>query len=268
MAIDDVSDQPNEALVSLAGRTAVVTGAAQGLGKAIVRRLAGAGAYVVLADRDEPGVQAAAADLERDYPGKVTSTRVDVVDAASVSAAADLAVERAGGLDIWVNNAGVFPRTPFLEVDEAVWDQVIDVNLKGVFLGAREGAKRMIAAGRRGVIVNIVSTAGFQASGTGLTAYVASKHGVRGVTRQLALELAPHDIRVLGVAPTYVATEGVANAVGAPSVEELRANPTYMTLLGRAGVADDIARIVLFCASDLSLFMTGSTLLADAGSTA
>ncbi|MCA2223361.1 SDR family NAD(P)-dependent oxidoreductase [Nonomuraea aurantiaca] len=126
-----------------------------------------------------------------------------------------------------------------------------------------------MTAGTGGVIVNIVSTAGFRGSAPGLAAYVGSKHAARGVTRELALELAPLGIRVLGVAPSFVPTEGNMMAAAAVMTDDIP--PTDLMLngpIGRVGVPDDIARVVLFCASDLSTFMTGSTLLADGGDTA
>ncbi len=130
------------------------------------------------------------------------ATHLDVSDSASVAAAAELATRTFGRLDVWVNNAGLYPNVELLQMTDETWDQVMDVNLRGVFSGSREAARRMIAAGRGGVIINVVSTAGFRGVAPGVSAYVASKHGVRGLTRQLAIELAPHDIRVLGVAPT------------------------------------------------------------------
>ncbi|CAN7545731.1 SDR family oxidoreductase [Phenylobacterium sp. LjRoot219] len=268
MAIADVSTRSVAELISLAGRTAVVTGGAQGLGRAIARRLAEAGAAVVIGDRNVELAHTAAAELGQSG-GQVIATGMDVSDPQSVAAAAALAVERFGGLDIWVNNAGVYPNIPLLEMTEQVWDQVMDVNLKGVFLGAQTAARKMIAGGRGGVIVNVVSTAGFRGVAPGVSAYVASKHGVRGATRQMALELAPHDIRVLGVAPTFCETEGNMAALAALAERDVGAEipATLTSLLGRVGVPDDIGRVVLFCASDLSIFMTGSTLLADAGET-
>jgi NAD(P)-dependent dehydrogenase (short-subunit alcohol dehydrogenase family) len=153
---------------------------------------------------------------------------------------------------------------------DTLWDQVLAVNTRGVFAGSREAARWMMAAKRGGVIVNIVSTAGFKGVAPGVAAYVASKHAVRGLTRQMALELAPHAIRVLGVAPTYCVTEG--NTIAAmqnPDRDQVAKEiPAILTSrLGRVGVPDDIARAVLFCASDMSIFMTGSTLLVDAGET-
>lgn len=269
MAVADVSAKSLADLFSLTGRRAVVTGGAQGLGKAIARRLAEAGASVLIGDLKRELAQAAAEDLGRSTGGRVISTHMDVAAPTSVTAAAMLAAEQLGGIDIWVNNAGVFPSVPLLEMSDEVWDQVMAVNLRGVFLGAREAARRMIAAGQGGVIVNVVSTAGFKGVAPGLAAYVASKHGVRGATRQMALELAPHGVRVLGVAPTFCVTEGNLEMMAAKPNPNIGSDipATLGSRLGRVGTPDDIARVVLFCASDMSLFMTGSTLLADAGET-
>lgn len=269
MAIADVSTKTIAELVSLTGRGAVVTGGAQGLGKAIARRLAEAGASVLIGDRNADLACAAAEDLSRLGGGEVISTPMDVTDPHSVAAAAALAGSAFGGLDIWVNNAGIYPNIPLLEMTDETWDQVMDVNLKGVFLGVREAARTMIAAGRGGVVVNVISTAGFRGVAPGVSAYVASKHGARGATRQMALELAPHGIRVLGVAPTFCETEGNMAALAALAERDVGAEipATLSSLLGRVGVPDDIGRVVLFCASDMSVFMTGSTLLVDAGET-
>ena len=266
--ITDVTDRSVAELVSLKGRTAVVTGGGRGLGKAIARRLAQAGANVLIGDIEPELATGAAQDLNSLSGGKLLGVAMDVTDSASIKAAADLACEQLGGLDIWVNNAGIFPSVRLPAIDDALWDQVLAVNLRGTLAGAREAAARMTAAGHGGVIVNIVSTAGFKGVAPGLAAYVASKHGVRGLTKQLGLELAPQGIRVLGVAPTYCVTEGnqlaaAQNPERTSTAEEIPA--LLNSRLGRVGVPDDIARAVLFCASDMSLFMTGSTLLVDAG---
>jgi NAD(P)-dependent dehydrogenase (short-subunit alcohol dehydrogenase family) len=272
MSIADVSAKPIADLVCLKSHRAVVTGGAQGLGKAIVRRLAEAGASVVVGDLNAELAQATSDEIAGAYGVTVLATRMDVTDADSVVAAAQMAVDKLGGLDIWVNNAGVYPNIPLLEMTPQVWDQVMAVNTKGVFLGAQEAARRMIESGQSGVIVNVVSTAGFKGVAPGVAAYVASKHGVRGMTKQLALELAPHDIRVLGVAPTFCETEGnmaVLDELARTSGRDIRSEigASLSSRLGRVGVPDDIARVVLFAASDMSIFMTGSTLLADAGET-
>jgi NAD(P)-dependent dehydrogenase (short-subunit alcohol dehydrogenase family) len=275
MSIAEVSGKTLDELVSLKGRRAVVTGGGRGLGKAIALRLAEAGADVLIGDIDEDLAHQAAADVAQRYGVRAVGAAMDVADSASVAAAADRAVGELGGVEVWINNAGIFPSIPLLEMSDADWDKVFDVNARGVFIGAREAARRMSGAGTGGVIVNIVSTAGFRASAPGLAAYVGSKHAARGLTRELAVELAPLGIRVLGVAPSYVPTEGnllmLRQALAAAGMPEGQEPPTALMgtgPVGRPGVPDDIARVVLFCASDLAAFMTGSTLLADGGDTA
>ncbi|AXX31999.1 SDR family oxidoreductase [Actinosynnema pretiosum subsp. pretiosum] len=268
MTTADVSARPLADLISLAGRRAVVTGGGRGLGKAIALRLAEAGADLVIGDVDADLATTAAEDVARLHGVRALGCAMDVTDSASVAAAADRAVDELGGLEVWVNNAGVFPAVPALELADDTWDRVFAVNARGTFVGAREAAKRMTEGG---AIVNIVSTAGFRGSAPGLAAYVGSKHAVRGLTRELALELAPLGIRVLGVAPSHVPTEGNLAAAAAAAPHPADQPPTPLMLngpIGRPGVPDDIARVALFCASDLAAFMTGSTLLADGGSTA
>jgi NAD(P)-dependent dehydrogenase (short-subunit alcohol dehydrogenase family) len=271
MTIPDVSGKSLHELVSLAGRRAVVTGGGRGLGKAIALRLAEAGADFLIGDIDGALAESAAADIAKQHNVKAIGTVMDVAEEASVAAAGELAAEQLGGVDIWVNNAGVFPSVPVAEMSVEAWDRVFAVNTRGVFLGAKEAANRMDGGG---VIVNVVSTAGFKGTAPGLAAYVGSKHAARGLTKQLALELAPKGIRVLGVAPSFVPTEGnmaaaaaAAEAMGAQLDAAQIAKTMGTGLLGRIGVPDDIARVVLFCTSDLAALMTGSTLLADAGDT-
>lgn len=270
-AIADVSQRSIAELNSLAGRTAVVTGAGRGLGKAIAQRLAEAGANVVVADVLADLAEAAATEIDAAHAATAVGRFVDVADSGSVKALADFAAAEFGGLDIWVNNAGVFPSMPIQQMSDAEWDRVFDINTRGVFAGCREASRCMMAGERGGVIVNVASTAGFKGVAHGLSAYVSSKHAVRGMTRQAALELAPHGIRVLGVAPTFCVTEGNLLAMSQnPGFDGKPENiPAAMlgSRLGRVGVPDDIARVVLFCASDMSIFMTGSTLLVDAGET-
>lgn len=268
----DVSGAPIADLISLTGRRAVVTGGAQGLGRAIAARLAEAGADILIVDIDGEAARAAAAELAERAGVTAIGTRADVSDTASVIAAADLAVAELGGLDIWVNNAGLFPNAPVLDMPDEMWDRVFAVNARGMFLGSREAARRMAADGSGGVIVNIISTAGFQVAFPGMAAYVSSKHAARGLTKSLAVDLAPLGVRVLGVAPSFVPTEGniaagkaAAERAAAAGVELPPLDVMTHSRIGRLGTPDDIARVVLFAASDLSLIMTGSTLLADAG---
>ena len=268
MAIADVSGKSIAELVSLKGRVAVVTGGAQGLGRAMVNRLAEAGASVLIIDLKAEQAEAAAAEVAKASGSRVIAAAIDVSDEAQVAKAADRVMAELGGLDIWVNNAGLYPNVGILDVAIEDWDQVMAVNLRGVFIGGRQAARRMIDTGKGGVIVNVVSTAGFKGVAPGVTSYVTSKHGVRGMIKQMALELAPHNIRVLGVAPTFCKTEGnMAALAHLPERVRSEISATMSSLLGRVGVPDDIARAVLFCASDMAMFMTGSTLLVDAGET-
>lgn len=270
MTVPDVSDRSLAELISLEGRVAVVTGGAAGIGLAIADRFAEAGACVLVADIADRDV--AMKELGARRPGRAfAATNLDVRDAASIEACADRAVVEFGRLDIWVNNAGIYPSVPVLDMSDDDWDGVLDVNLRGSFIGAREAARRMVDAEHGGVILNLASTAGFKAGGPGVAHYVSSKHGVRGLTKSLAVELGPFGIRVLGIAPTLIETPGIE-----AGREQFRNSglgdllDTYGTRLPlrRVGVPDDVARVALFCASDLALFMTGSTLLVDAGDVA
>lgn len=151
---------------------------------------------------------------------------------------------------------------------EEQWDRVLDINLRGTFIGAREAARQMISAQHGGVIINLASTAGYQ-GGAGIAHYVSSKHGVRGLTKSLAIEFGPYNIRVLALAPTLIRTPGIEESrrASATAGHPDMLGPSFdATLpLRRAGVPDDVARVAMFCASDLSMLMTGSTLPVDAG---
>ena len=274
MAIKDVSGKTVEQLFSLRGKVAVITGGARGIGLGIARRFAEVGATIVIGDLRQSEADAAAEEVARTFGGTAVGGTLDVTDEASVVALADRTVNDFGRLDIWVNNAGVFPGAVTTDLLTSDWDAVHDINLRGTFIGCREAAKRMIAqTPKGGVIVNVASVRGIR-GGMNLAAYASSKHGVVGLTRALGIELGQHDIRVLGLAPTGVETPGAlaraANATGAEleRVTAKRKSIAASLPLGRTGVADDIARVALFCASDMSILMTGSTLLVDAGAMA
>lgn len=218
----------------------------------------------MIADIDADLAAATAQEITAITGSRVVATACDAADSTSIEAAAALALDRFGRLDIWVNNAALYPSVPLFEMDEAEWDQVMAVNLRGVFVGARSAARRMIDAASGGVIINVASQAGFRGVAPGLAAYTSSKHGVRGLTRQLALELAPHDIRVMGVAPSHARTEKTEVAIAA-NPELLDQIPALSTSrLGRVGVPDDVGRVVLFLASDMAMFLSGSTIKVDA----
>ncbi|MDP9258750.1 MAG: SDR family oxidoreductase [Actinomycetota bacterium] len=275
MAQPNLDLPPIADLISLAGRVAVVTGGAKGIGLGISRRFAEAGAAVLLADVDDELGPRAAQELADAYGVPTLYRRVDVRDVSDVEAAADTAVSELGGLDVWANIAGVYP----VQADEfqvaaslsdAEWGRMIGINLTGTFHGARAAAKRMVAAGKGGVIINIQSTTTQKVPAPGFAHYVASKGGIEALTKSLAVELGQHGIRVLSISPTMVATPGMMaqkpvlteafGNVGDPHVLYGSRLP-----LGRIATEDEIGRVALFLASDLSAIMTGSVVAADAG---
>ena len=264
MSMQDLSSKTIEELVSLRGRSAIVTGGAAGLGFAICKRLAEAGADVLIADLDEQAATEAA-DRLADHEGTIIGAGLDASDSSSIKALADRAVNEFGAIDIWVNNAGMYPNTPLLEITDEHWDRVVNLNLRGTFIGAREAAKRMVETGTAGVIVNISSTGAFNASsGANSAHYIASKHGVAGLTKSLATELGPHGIRAVAVAPTLSETPGVQANRERGLGDVLDAYGSRLPL-GRLGKPDDVARAVLFAVSGLAGFVSGSTVLADGG---
>ena len=260
--IADVSGTSLVDLLHLDGRVAVITGGGRGIGSATASRLVEAGARVVVGDVDGEAAQAVAAELGE----TALAAHVDVTDEDSVRALAKTAVATWGSLDVWVSCAGIYPPAPLLSLSVEEWERMLAVNLRGAFLGARESARAMIALDRGGVIVTIASTAAYRADGPGVAHYVASKFGVRGLTQSLAVELGAHRIRALAIAPTVTLTPGLEEQRGALEAAGFALDELGPSLpLGRVAVPDDVARVVVFCASDLSLLMTGSTLLVDAG---
>ena len=267
MSIPDLSDRAIADLVSLNGRVAVVTGAINGTGASIARRLAQAGAAVAITHADPVVAREAAAELPAGGE-QIHGLGLDVTDEQSFAELAAQVEADHGPIGIWVNNAGIYPGSGLLEMTTADWDQVMDHNLRSAFLGTKVAAAQMVSTGSGGVIVNVGSISSFRAPYPGMSHYIASKFGLRGLTQALAVELGPHQIRVLGVAPTFTVTEGTR---ARRSDLDDEAYVAYLDRigakkpLGRVAVADDVARVVLFCASDLSSFMTGTTLPVDGG---
>ncbi|MGD9735032.1 MAG: SDR family NAD(P)-dependent oxidoreductase [Solirubrobacterales bacterium] len=272
--LPDVTASSPEELISLAGRAAVVIGGAQGIGFAVARRYAQAGARVLVADLRGEAAAAAAAKLGEEVGGTVESGQVDIASSDSVEALADAAVERLGGLDIWANFAALYPirvadMHPALDFPDADWQRTIDTNLGGAFYGSRAAARRMVAAGKAGVIINTMSTLVDRFAGhPGMVAYAASKGGIEQLTKVLAAEWGPNGIRVLALKPTVVSTEGL-DEHRALLTEHLDRDPfgelEAMMPLGRFGVPDDLARLALVAASDLGLWLTGSVIVGDGG---
>jgi NAD(P)-dependent dehydrogenase (short-subunit alcohol dehydrogenase family) len=264
--IADHTDRPLAELLSLAGRAAVVTGAGRGIGAATARRLAEAGADVVVADLDDTAAAATAADVAAATGRRAIASPVDVGNSATIAAAADLCVAELGRLDIWVNNAGIYPTTgPAIEATDDFLDRMLAINVRGTFAGAREAAQRMVGGG---VIINVASTAGFRAA-AGISAYVTSKHAVVGLTRNLAIELAADDIRVVGIAPGVIDTPGVRDQLAPLAAAGLDVAATMnRSLLGRGGRPDDVARMIVVLASDLAAWVTGAVVPVDAGALA
>jgi 2-dehydro-3-deoxy-D-gluconate 5-dehydrogenase len=255
---------PLSELISLAGKKALVTGAAMGIGYAIAYRLAEAGATVCLVDRDlEKGRQSARQICEYGY--RAFFLGCDVSREEEVRAAVSGALAQMGSIDILVNNAGIFPFAPLLQLTAGDIDKVLGVNLKGVLFFTREVASKMIEGKRGGCIINLASIDSLHPSHKGLAVYDASKGAVLTLTKSLARELGPEGIRVNAIAPGGILTEG---AIRQRSGENSRAGlREFMSRLplGKMGKADDIGRVALFLASDLSAYMTGSLVVADGG---
>ena len=273
MAVSDISDLSLHSLTRLDGKRAVITGGAQGIGLAIAERFAEAGASVLIADLDGTAARMSAADLARRHGGVHQGTTLDVRKSEDFGSIGKMA-EAAGGIDIWVNNAGIYPPCSLDEMTEENWDLVNDINLRGCFLGCRLAARLMSPPlGAGGVILSVASVSGLRGRAN-LAHYVASKHGVVGLTRALGIELAPQGIRVLALAPTLIVTPGVEAAQansGGDSGDAYRAflDRLGATIpLGRAGVPDDVARVALFAVSGLAHFMTGCTIPVDGGAIA
>ncbi len=249
---------PLAELIHLDGQVAVVTGGAQGIGRGIAARFVEAGARVVIADLDEGAGTAAAHELG------ATFQRADLADPQDVEALIGDTVARLGRVDTLVNNAGIYPFKPALEMAVEDWDRVQAINLRGLFVASRAFARAAIARGGGGAIVNIGSIDSFHPSGVGLAAYDASKGGVLMFTRAFALEVAPHGIRVNMIAPGGITTEGVAAGQGSMPTD-LVAQFLARVPLGRWGEPDDIATMALVLATPLSRYMTGAAVIVDGG---
>jgi len=239
-------------------RVVLVTGAARGIGEGIAAAFAAGGDAVVVADRDAAGAETVARHLTASTGSETLGVAVDVRDATSIAAMVERATAQFGSIDVLVNNAGVYPNTPVLEMEESEWDDVFDTNVKGLFLVSKQVAATMVAAGHGGRIINLSSGASMSGR-TGAAHYCASKAAVNMFTRVLAIELAPHLITVNAVAPGLIA---VPNAPLAPAyVEAMLA----LTPVRKMGAPSDVANAVCFLAAPASSFITGEVLSVDGG---
>ena len=238
------------------GKTAIVTGAAQGIGKAIAARLASEGARVVVVDINEAGAKTVAKKIGNG----AFAVKCDISDEAGVKKLHNKVRKDAGGVDILVNNAAIVPFIAWDDVDAAHWRKIIDVNLTGTFLMARASSDLMRKDKRKGRIVNICSNTIF-AGTPNMAAYVAAKGGVFGFTRALATELGKYNITVNAVTPGLTDTEGVR----ASPHKEAFAFVEMLQAIKRKEEPEDLAGAVAFLASDDASFITGQTLNVDGG---
>jgi NAD(P)-dependent dehydrogenase (short-subunit alcohol dehydrogenase family) len=253
-------------MAEFSGKVAIVSGGARGIGRAAARKLAGEGASVVICSDREEQVEETVAAL-REEGLEVRGVRADVTSSADMKKLMDLTIETYGGVDVLVNSAGVQRYGTVVETEEEVWDKVLDVNLKGIYLSSRYAIPEMRKRGG-GAIVNLSSVQAF-ASQTGVAAYTASKGGINALTRAMALDHAGENIRVNAVCPASVDTPMLRWSAdlfkGDKSVEETLEDWGRMHPLGRVARPEEVADVIAFLASARASFITGGDYKVDGG---
>jgi 2-deoxy-D-gluconate 3-dehydrogenase len=254
---------------TIEGKRVIVTGGAMGIGRGIVERFVEGGADVLIADLDEDRARDLAEKLAGS-PGRVASVGVDVATPAAGERLVAACLESFGGVDVLVNNAGIYPMVPMLETSPELWDRVQAINLRGLAFISQAVAKRFIVDGRGGVIVNIGSIDSVHPSRIGLAAYDASKGGVAMFTKNFALEMARHGVRVNAILPGGIATEGTAaplegSGLTPEQMERMVEEFVARIPLRRMGESDDVATVAVFLASSASAYMTGELVVVDGG---
>ncbi len=252
----------NPPVFDLTGRRAIVTGASRGLGRHFALTLARAGAEVALAARGIDRLEEAVKEIE-EFDGCASAIQVDVTNGRNVKECVETAENVLGPIDILVNNAGIAVTKPLLEHAEGDWDSVLDTNLKGVWLMAQEVARRMVHRGRGGSIINIASVLGERGIAQ-LPGYCASKGGIINLTRAMAVELAPHGVRVNAIAPGYIETDMNRQFFTTQAGQRLIKRIPQR----RLGQVEDLDGVLLLLSSDASRYMTGSVITIDGGQSA
>jgi len=253
-------------LINLSGKTAIVTGGAKGIGFGISYRLAEAGAHVLIADLDEAAAQKSVDELTA-KGWSVKALKVDVSQEADIKNMVQTAVSTYGSLDIMVNNAGIYPNQPIAVMKTTDFEKVLHVNLLSVFMTTKYASEVMKQHGG-GKIINVTSIDALHPSMIGLAHYDSSKHGLWGFTKNAALELSKDNITVNAVAPGGIVTPGTSAGSGGLSAEQMKAATAAFLAkipMHRMGEADEIGKVVLFLASDMASYMTGSQIVADGG---
>jgi 2-dehydro-3-deoxy-D-gluconate 5-dehydrogenase len=254
-------------IFDISGKAAIVTGGALGIGFGIVTRLVEAGAQVMVADVNKEALETVPNRLKG---GKVRTFVLDVSKDEGWEKVVKACVDGFGKLDILVNNAGIYPQVPMLQMAPSLFDKVLAVNLRGLAFLSKAAALQMIKQGKGGRIVNIASIDSLHPSMVGLAAYDSSKGGVLSFTKNFAVEVAPHGIQVNAIAPGGINTEGTSQPLtgGGFTEAQLKAMMDEFASripMKRMGVPDDIAKVVLFLASDAASYMTGSLVVVDGG---